>query len=122
VSHCARVSLKRAILLVAMLLPLFAPPAFARVPELNVTAICKARSIDARILRSTTGQSVDECVRDEEAAKQQLSTLWEKTSVVIRSRCESDARSLGTTSYLDLLTCIQMAEDEKSNPKKPAGR
>ena len=93
-----------------------------RVPELNVTAICKARSIDARILRSTTGQSVDECVRAEEAAKQQLSTLWEKTSVVIRSRCESDARSLGTTSYLDLLTCIQMAEDEKSNPKKPAGR
>jgi hypothetical protein len=87
-------------------------------PELNVQAICKARSAEATILRSIPEESVAECVRDEEDKKQQLSTLWISTSLPIRNRCESDARALGTTSYLDLLTCIQMAEDMKPVPKK----
>jgi hypothetical protein len=29
---------------------------------------------------------------------------------------------LGTTSYLDLLACIQIAEDEKSGPKQATGK
>jgi hypothetical protein len=107
--------MKHALVLFAVLLPLLTPPAFGRVPELNVKAVCKARSI-AKVLPSTPGQSIADCVRDEEAAKQQLSALWESTSVPIRNRCESDARSLGTTSYLDLLTCIQMAEEINSSP------
>jgi hypothetical protein len=114
--------MKRALVLFAVLLPLFTPPAFGRVPELNVKAVCKARSVDAKVLQSTPGQSIADCVRDEEAAKQQLSTLWASTSVPIRNRCEIDARSLGTTSYLDLLACIQIAEDTKSGPKKETGK
>ena len=110
--------MKRAVMLLALSLPLCIPPAFGRVPELNVKALCKARSADARMSRSTTGQSAEECERDEEAAKQQLTTLWESTSVPIRNRCESDARSLGTTSYLDLVTCIQMDEEMKADSKK----
>ena len=74
------------------------------------------------MLGSTPDQSIADCVRDEESAKQQLSTLWASTSVPIRTRCESDARSLGTTSYLDLLTCIQMAEEIHSSPKKETGK
>ena len=97
---------------------LFAPPAFGQMPELNVKAICKARSADATILRSIPEQSVADCVRDEEDKKQQLSPLWTSTSVRIRNRCQSDGRSLGTTSYLDLLSCIQLAEDVKLDPKK----
>jgi hypothetical protein len=113
--------MKRAVLFLTVLLP-FTPPAFGRVPELNVEAVCKARSADAKILQSTPEQSVADCVRDEEAERQQLSTLWALTSIPIRSRCESDARALGTTSYLDLLTCIQMADDEKSGPKRETGK
>jgi hypothetical protein len=113
--------MKRALVLFAVLPPLFTPPAFGRVPELNVKAICKARSADARMLQSI-GQSIADCVRDEEAAKQLLSTLWASTSVPIRNRCESDARSLGTTSYLDLFACVQIAEDTKSGPKKETGK
>ena len=94
---------------------LFAPPAFGQMPELNVKAICKARSADAKILRSIPEQSVAECVRDEENKKQQLSPLWTSTSVRIRNRCQSDGRSLGKTSYLDLLSCIQ---DPKKETRK----
>lgn len=107
-------------LLVFAILPaLLTPPAFGREPKLNVKAICKSREADARMLRSTTGQSVEECVRDEEAAKERLSSVWASASATIRNRCESDARSLGTTSYLDLLTCIQMEADVKSGSKRP---
>jgi len=114
--------MKRALVLFAVLQSLFTPPAFAGVPELNVNAVCKARSVDAKMLQSPPDQSTAECVRDEEAAKQQLGTLWASTSVPIRNRCESDARSLGMRSYLDLLICLQMAEDLKSGPKKATGK
>ena len=110
--------MKRALVLFALLPALFTPPAFGGAPELNVKAVCKARSADAKMVQSPPDQSTADCVRDEEAAKQQLGTLWASTSVSIRNRCESDARSLGTTSYLDLLARIQIAEDMKSGPKK----
>jgi hypothetical protein len=115
------VRMKRALVLFAMLLPLFTPPpAFAQVPELNVTALCKARSGGTKLLQS--GQSIEDCVRDEKAAKLQLTTPWGSTSVPVRNRCQSDARALGTTSYLDLLACIQINQDTKSSPKKEAGK
>ena len=109
-------------LLLTLLPPLFAPSAFGQVPELNVKATCKARLADARMVRSPPDQSMTDCVRDEEAAKQQLNTLWESTPASIRKRCESDARSLGMLSYLDLLSCIQIGKDLKSDSRKDAGK
>jgi hypothetical protein len=109
--------MKRALLLFSVLLAVSIAPASAGVPDLNVRAICKTRDADAKLFRSTTGQSIDECVHDEEAAKQQLNSLWISTAAPIRNRCESEARSLGTTSYLDLVTCIQMADELKDDMK-----
>lgn len=94
------------------------PPAFAGAPALNVQKICKTRDADAKTVKSTTGQSVEECVHDEEVARQQLDGLWDKTSARSRNQCTSEARSLGTTSYLDLLTCIQMVEEMKADAQK----
>jgi hypothetical protein len=57
--------MKRAFLSIAMLLLLLlASPAFGRVPELNVKAVCDAEAADAKTLRSTPEQSVADCVRD----------------------------------------------------------
>jgi len=113
--------MKRALLLFSAVLPLSAALASnGRVPELNVKAICKTRDADAKLFRSTTGQSVDECVHDEEAARQQLNSLWTSTAAPIRNRCESEGYSLGTTSYLDLVTCIQMADELKNGIKPDA--
>jgi hypothetical protein len=112
----------RALLLPVVLLPLSAALASGgRVPELNVKAICKARDADAKLLRSTTGQSIDECVQGEEAARQQLNSFWSNTAAAIRNRCVSEGHSLGTTSYLDLVTCIQMV-DELKDAIKPASK
>ena len=96
--------------------------AFGQVPELKVKATCKARLADARMVRSPPDQSMTDCVRDEEAAKQQLNKLWASTPVSIRNRCESDARFLGMRSYLDVLSCIYIANDSKPDSKKDAER
>jgi hypothetical protein len=102
----------------AVLLALMASPAFAGVPALNVQKICKTRAVDAKMLKSTPAQTLEDCVKDEEAAKQQLNVLWASTSVQSRNQCESEGRSLGTTSYLDLLTCIQIVEEMKADAQK----
>lgn len=104
---------------VAVLASLLTSPAFSGEPRLNIKVICKSREADAKMLRSTPAQSMQDCMHDEEAAKTQLSGLWASTSASLRNRCVSDAHSLGTTSYLDLLTCIQMEEEMKSGAKKP---
>ncbi len=103
-------------------LTLLTPFAFGQVPNLNSQAVCNARDGDAKVMHSVPLQSVAECVQDESDAKQQLGAVWASTSVPIRNRCESDSRALGTTSYLDLLACIQIAEDEKSGPKQATGK
>jgi hypothetical protein len=98
--------IRTSVLLAVLLFP-FTPAAFAGAPEINVEAVCKARSA----LQPPFPDQ--DCARDEEAAKRQLGTLWESTSASIRKRCESDARSLGTMSYLDLTACIEITEDSK---------
>ena len=95
-------------------------PISDRVPELRVEALCKARSAGYKLMRLPELESVADCVQDEKTAKQRLSTVWETTSRPVRDRCVSEVLfSLGTRSYLDLLSCIQIAEDAKSMP--PAG-
>jgi hypothetical protein len=111
-----------ALVLSAAPLTLLTPPAFGQVPNLNSQAVCNTRDGDAKLMHSAPLQSVAECVQDEDNAKQQLGVVWASTSASIRNRCESDARALGTTSYLDLLACIQIAEDEKSGPKQATGK
>jgi len=103
---------------VAISIALSAGPTSAGVPTLNSQKICKTRDTNVRMFKSTTGQTVDECVHDEESAKQQLSSLWDTTSARSRNECMGEGHALGTTSYLDLLTCIQMAEEMKTDPQK----
>ena len=71
-------------------------------------------------------ESVADCLRDEKAAKQQLSTVWGSTSRPILDRCKGEVLfSLGTRSYLDLyqlhtncfryqigITCYERHEQE----------
>jgi hypothetical protein len=102
----------------AVLLLLVTPPAFAGEPEINLKAVCNARSADAKSSLIPPDESNADCVRDEEAAKQQLGALWASTSVSIRNRCQADARSLGTMDYFDLLSCLEIADDLKSAPRE----
>jgi hypothetical protein len=112
----------RTSILFAVLILLFTAPAFGGEPEIDIKAVCKARLADVKSLEGTPDQSDEDCARDEEAAKEQLGIIWASTSVSIRNQCQSDARSLGTVSYLDLLSCLQIAGDLKSGTQEETGK
>ena len=89
-------------------------PISNRMPELRVEALCKARWAGYKLMGLPELESVADCVQDEKNAKQRLNTVWETTSRPVRDRCVSEIYSLGTRSYMDLLSCIEIVEDNKS--------
>jgi hypothetical protein len=106
--------MKVALLLLAALGIQLTTPASDRVPELKVDAFCKARSADAKLMRMAETRSVAECVSDEKDARRELNNIWDSTPGPIRKQCKRDGIALGTKGYLDLLACIQIANDTKS--------
>jgi hypothetical protein len=90
-------------------------PISDRMPELGVEAQCKARWDGYKLMNLPELESIADCVQDEKTAKQRLNTVWETTSRPVRERCVSEVLySLGTRSYMDLLSCIEIVEDTKS--------
>ncbi|MGY8638321.1 hypothetical protein RAD15_38215 [Bradyrhizobium sp. 14AA] len=89
-------------------------PVSDRVPELKVEALCKSTTVDDKAMGLALPQSFADCMRDESAAQKQLNTVWGTASIPIRDSCEGEASTGGSQSYVDLLTCIQMAEWVKS--------
>lgn len=79
-----------------------------RVPAFDIARSCK---LDAA---ATAGLSVDEtvksCVKDENQARQQLSSQWAKFSASSKAQCIPLESIGGTPSYVSLLTCLQMSQ------------
>ncbi|WMT71710.1 hypothetical protein [Bradyrhizobium sp. Ash2021] len=84
-------------------------PVSDRIPSLNVEPLCRATTDDDNSMGLTKAQSFEDCMRDEMTAKQQLSTIWQKTTDSARTECEGES-VIGTQSYVDLLTCVQMTD------------
>ena len=94
-------------------------PVSDRVPELKVEALCKATSETDQAMGLALAQSVADCMRDETAAQQQLGTVWSTTKPAVRDSCEGEAASGPAQSYVDLLTCIQMADTASAQSTTP---
>jgi hypothetical protein len=103
--------MKTSLLAVAILGAGLTTAAADSVPRINVEALCKARSADDRMMKLPEAQSVTDCIQDEKHSRDKLGAAWPSAAGSIRARCHSDAVVLGILSYLDLLTCLQMADD-----------
>jgi hypothetical protein len=92
-----------------------------RVPILNVEALCKDVSADDKASGLAQAQDAGECMRDETSAQQQLSSTWLTVPEPARESCEGQAMAGGIQSYVDLLTCLQMAgwDNSASPPAAP---
>ena len=55
-------------------------------------------------------QSVSACMAEENDARQQLETIWQSFSVANRNLCTAEASGQGMASYVELLTCLQIAQ------------
>ena len=61
----------------------------------------------------------DRCMRDEEHARAKLATEWASFAHADRTSCTQLARlGGGLQSYVELLTCLEMAKEAKALPKQ----
>src|SRR5262249_4540158 len=82
-------------------------PISDRVPIIDFEALCS--DVSANDKASGLAADASSCVGDERAAQQQLESIWPTVPSGPRETCESLALSGGGQSYVDLLTCLQMA-------------
>ena len=81
------------------------------VPNLEFAQGCRqTASGDSAVLNT--------CMRDEQRARQKLTTEWETFPHGDRTECTALAK-LGTVlqSYVELITCLEMAKDARALPK-----
>jgi hypothetical protein len=88
------------------------------VPTYDVRKSCKA---DVQAFQGTaSGQaSPTACLNDEQNARATLVAQWTQFAPESRSRCMLMVGDpAGPQSYVELLTCLQMAKDVKGLPKE----
>jgi hypothetical protein len=88
------------------------------VPTFNVEAMCTQVLADNKASGLALPQTFDDCISDENTARQQLAGLWVANSGPVRESCEGEATAGGISSYVDMLTCVQMTDWAKS-PSSP---
>ena len=107
--------MKRAVLpsLAAIAVALGAFVATAQeVPKLDVGPLCAAQAKASKDL-------ADACRADEKKAQDELVRRWAEFAAADKARCSGMVRSVaGAQSYVELLTCLQIALDVKSLPKQ----
>ena len=101
--------MKIMLLSIAMIGSQLATPVSDSVPKLDVEATCKATVADDKAMGLALPQSYEGCMRDEGEAQKQLAPVWSSSPSDVRKTCAEEAIAGGADSYVDLLTCLQMA-------------
>ena len=82
-------------------------------PKLDVNRTCRAEAPD----RNKT--MLDACMADEQKAQEQLTKQWNQFAPGIQQTCVATATDIkGIGSYVELLTCLEMATEAKKLPKE----
>jgi len=82
-----------------------------RPPTLNVEPSCRAAERSG-----IDGRTADSCMRGEDQAKGTLTDKWTQFSARQQARCTSLVQMGGPPSYVELLTCLEVAEQADKIP------
>lgn len=85
----------------------------ADVPNLNVEPGCHAA---AEAMKGQGNREPKACLRDEQLARATLQKQWHTFSVAERTRCVRLTTLGGPPSYVELLSCVQIAKDVRKLP------
>jgi hypothetical protein len=94
----------------------FAASALAseQVPQFDARPGCRAGA-DSGIV---TKPDIDGCVRSELAARDQIAQQWSGFARADRTRCVDKTFMGGPPSYIEVLTCLEIARDVRKLPKQ----
>jgi hypothetical protein len=81
------------------------------VPELNVRTSCSAANRGGGAT-----QDMNNCLQEEQDARTKLVKDWGQFATADRSGCVQLSTMGGTPSYVELLTCLEMAKAAKEGP------
>jgi hypothetical protein len=107
--------------------PGFAVAMFDQAPRwLSLRALAQSAAGELPRLEFASGcraggnkDTQDRCVRDEESARAKLATEWGTFPHGDRTSCTQLARlGGGLQSYVELLTCLEMAKEARALPKE----
>jgi len=83
------------------------------VPRFDVKRNC---NVDVTAYRGDVANKT--CVADEQRARKTLVAQWKSFPSASRAQCTQMVSDIsGSQSYIELLTCLQMAQDVKKLPK-----
>jgi len=84
------------------------------VPRLNVEPSCRAAATDSR--GHPGDRTAAACLQDERQARGKLQKEWTTYSGADHARCLRLSNQGGTPSYVELLTCLQIAKESRQLP------
>jgi hypothetical protein len=84
-----------------------------RVPELNVERSCQAAEA-----YGLNGRTKESCMNGEREAQKTLNDKWKDFTARQQSRCTGLVHMGGPPSYVELLTCLEMAEQARRIPDR----
>jgi len=82
------------------------------VPKFDVERTCRPAAREAIL----PGRDSPTCQRDENDARSKLDQDWTQYSVTQRANCTNFAKIGGAPSYVELLTCLEMAKQAQELP------
>lgn len=80
------------------------------IPAFDTRKTCQG----AEVAAVNPGRTVETCVQKEEAARDQLKKSWSRFPAADKAQCASAGKIGGPPSYIELLTCLEMAGDVKN--------
>jgi len=81
------------------------------VPKFDIARQCRLDSTQAFDLSAGLNETVKRCVADEQRALTQLQTQWSQFRESNKAQCTEETNIGGTSSYVDLLTCLELAKE-----------
>jgi len=78
-------------------------------PAFDSEPSCRAAAV-------MTTAGFDSCMNDEKSARAMLQSQWDQFSASERTSCVETTTTGGPPSYVELLTCLQMARDARNLP------
>jgi hypothetical protein len=83
------------------------------VPTFDVARTCRAE-----VVAGQPRTAVDACMADEQKSREQLIKDWEQFASDIKRACTRETTDIaGIRSYVELLTCLEIARDAAKLPK-----